>query len=71
MCDCGPHLEHNKIRLLPKTVGPGTMTELLQKTVQCIVDAAKETKQTFSILRTRQGDGEVLVRGMFKSFLLP
>lgn len=69
MCDCGPHLDHSKIKQLSRKIGPASIAELLGKTVQSIVDVAKETKQTFSILRTRQGDGDVLVRGKLRVVL--
>ena len=67
-CNCGSHLDANKLRQLPRPIGPGTLSQVLKETVQGLVDAAVKTKQTFSILRTRQGDGDVIIRG--KSMLV-
>ncbi len=63
LCSCGPHLEPNKVKQLPRPIGPGTPSEVLKETVQGLIDAALKPKQTFSILRTRQGDGDVVIRG--------
>lgn len=62
-CHCGSHLEPSKVRQLPKTIGPGSLSEVLREVVQGLVNASLQTKQTFSILRTRQGDGDVIIRG--------
>ena len=62
-CNCGPHLQRDKIKQLPRSFGPGTLSQVLGAVVQSLIDASLQTKQTFSILRTRQGDGETVVRG--------
>lgn len=62
-CDCGPHLDPIKIKQLLSPVGPGLLNRVLRDTVQGLVDSALQTKQTFSILRNRQGDGDVVIRG--------
>lgn len=63
LCNCGPHLDSSKVQKLPRLIGPGTLSQVLRETVQGLVDAALQTKQTFSILRTRQGDGDIVIRG--------
>lgn len=52
------------------SIGPGTLSEILRKTVQALIDASLNPKQTFSVLRTRQGDGDVVVHGK-KQTLMP
>ncbi|XP_046440517.1 polycomb protein SCMH1-like [Daphnia pulex] len=66
-CNCGSHLDPNKIRQLKRSIGPGTPSQVLRDTVQGLVDAALQTKQTFSILRTRQGDGDVIIRAKYEN----
>lgn len=68
-CHCGSHLDPNKVKQLPKTIGPESLSEVLREIVQGLVDASLQTKQTFSILRTRQGDGDVVIRGILLSVL--
>ena len=48
---------------MPQIIGPGLLNRVLRDTVQGLVDAAVDIKQTFSMLRTRQGDGDVVIRG--------
>ncbi|XP_057373820.1 polycomb protein Scm-like [Daphnia carinata] len=67
MCNCGPHLDPSKVKRLPRLIGPGTLSHVLRETVQGIVDAALQTKQTFSILRTRQGDGNIVIRAKYEN----
>ena len=62
-CFCGPNLDASKILQMPQIIGPGLLNRVLRDTVQGLVDAAVHIKQTFSILRTRQGDGDVVIRG--------
>ncbi len=49
---------------MPQIIGPGLLNRVLRDTVQGLVDSAVQIKQTFSILRTRQGDGDVVIRGI-------
>ena len=62
-CYCGPNLDVSKIKLLPQVIGPNFLSRVLQDTVQSLVDIALQTKNAFSMLRPRQGDGDVVVRG--------
>jgi hypothetical protein len=64
-------LDPNKLRQLKRPLGPGTLSQVLRDTVQSLVDAALQTKQTFSILRTRQGDGDVVIRGKISQRIKP
>ena len=54
---------------MPQIIGPGLLSRVLRDTVQGLVDAAVLIKQTFSILRTRQGDGDVVIRGKKKHLI--
>lgn len=67
-CECGPHLDPIKMRRLSSSFGPGPISRVLRDVVQGLVDAATQTKQTFSVLRTRQGDGDVVIRGTILSY---
>ena len=66
-CRCGVHLDADKVRVLPGTFGPDLLSRVLRDAVQALVDAARQPKQMFAILRTRHGDGDVVVRGSFFS----
>lgn len=71
-CRCGVHLDADKVRVLPGTFGPDLLSRVLRDAVQALVDAARQPKQMFAILRTRHGDGDVVVRGSFFSlFFFP
>ena len=63
LCECGPFLDRSKMRQLADTIGPGQISRVLRDSVQGLIDAATQTKNTFSILRNRQGDGDVVIRG--------
>jgi len=62
-CHGGPNLDVTKIKLLPRVVGPSFLSRAQQDTVQSLVDIALDTKNTFRLLRSRQGDGDGVVRG--------
>lgn len=60
-----PNLDVTKIKLLPRVVGPSFLSRAQQDTVQSLVDIALDTKNTFRLLRSRQGDGDGVVRAKY------
>ena len=62
-CACGPHLNPEKVRALSSVFGPGQLSRVLRDVVQALIDVSLQPKQMFSILKTRHGDGDVVVRG--------
>ena len=62
-CYGGPNLDVTKIKLLPRVVGPSLLSRALQDTIQSVIDIALDTKNAFRLLRSRQGDGDGVVRG--------
>ena len=63
-CCCGSHVDADRLRSsVPKgRFGPASLSRVLRDAVQSLVDAAVNPKQMFSILRTRHGDGDVVIR---------
>lgn len=56
------------MKKLPNVVGPGLLSRVLRDAVQGLVDSAQQAKQTFSVLRNRQGDGDAVIRGIVSTF---
>lgn len=66
-CNCGPYLDPHKIKELPDVVGPGEINRILRSAVQNLINSALNVKDTFAILKNRQGNGDFIVQG--KSFV--
>lgn len=55
----GPHLDQQRLQLLPDHFGPGRASSVLQQCVQACVDSAPNQASVFSCLKSGQG-GEVI-----------
>lgn len=64
-CWCGPYLDSRKVSELPTQFGPGTINRVMRESIQSLVDCALDQKQIFGMLR--QGDGKVIITGIFAS----
>ena len=62
----GPLLDPSKVSNLPEAFGPGPMHRVLRESVQHLVDAALDQRTVFECLKSKQGDGKVIITASFQ-----
>ena len=64
--DAGPLLDSVKVSNLPEAFGPGPMHRVLREAVQHLVDAALDQRTVFECLKSKAGDGKVIITASFQ-----
>ena len=62
----GPLLDSSKVSNMPEAFGPGPLHRVLREAVQHLVDAAIDQRTVFECLKSRQGDGKVIITASFQ-----
>ena len=64
--EAGPLLDPRKVSSLPEAFGPGPMHRVLRESVQHLVDAVLDQRTVFECLKSRQGEGKVIITASFQ-----
>ena len=64
--DSGPLLDSVKVSNLPEAFGPGPMHRVLREAVLHLVDAALDQRTVFECLKSKAGDGKVIITASFQ-----